>query len=183
MLSERDSKLVRQYLGCGVTELVREAMQCGSKREMLKAISLIYDHVSECAAVEFYLRHGYEYCADDQWTDGSFALVMRSYLLTDAEKDPPPKKQKRPDKRLRPTFIYVIRHQNGLYKIGQSKTPKARERTLQAEDPALDLILQMPGVLGDELILHERFAPKRKRGEWFELSSADLEFIKQGKWR
>ena len=37
------------------------------------------------------------------------------------------------------SFLYLMKHANGLTKIGISCNPRAREKTLQAEDPRLDL--------------------------------------------
>jgi Meiotically up-regulated gene 113 len=64
----------------------------------------------------------------------------------------------------------------GFYKIGKSKNPTIREGTLQAEVPTIELL----HVIHDdiELYLHEKFNSKRLRGEWFDLSEADVNYIK-----
>lgn len=78
-----------------------------------------------------------------------------------------------------PTFIYLIKNnRNGLYKIGRSKTPSIRESTLQSEEPDISMILSFAGTSQLEKELHKRFADKRVRGEWFELSGIDIEIIK-----
>ncbi|GAB3552909.1 GIY-YIG nuclease family protein [Spirosoma fluminis] len=74
-----------------------------------------------------------------------------------------------------PTQVYLMRNeQAGLYKIGRSRNPSTRERTLQATEPQITLIKAYPGTSKDEAHLHEFFAHKRIRGEWFNLDEADL---------
>ena len=63
-----------------------------------------------------------------------------------------------------------------FYKIGKSKNPKIRERTLQAELPTVALICVIENDI--ESYLHEKFKIKRIRGEWFRLSKNDVEYIK-----
>lgn len=78
----------------------------------------------------------------------------------------------------RTTFIYLMRHRNGLTKIGKSNQPKARERTLQAEDPRLELVFYAKTDHSVEGRLHRIFAPVRVRGEWFDLADHHVDWIK-----
>ncbi len=64
----------------------------------------------------------------------------------------------------------------GFYKIGKSRNPQIRENTLQAEVPTIELLHVIQDDI--ELYLHEKFNSKRLRGEWFELSAADVNYIK-----
>jgi hypothetical protein len=83
--------------------------------------------------------------------------------------DPPPK---------RPGYVYLMRNErNGCTKIGFSIDPAYRERTLQSQEPEVRLLFCWPGTRGDEKALHERFADRRVRGEWFHLSDAEIEAI------
>ena len=75
-------------------------------------------------------------------------------------------------------FIYLIKHQNGLTKIGYSKTPKLREKTLQAEDPRLKMVAVKSGSMRQEKKLHRVFSEKRIRGEWFNLSDREIELMR-----
>jgi hypothetical protein len=85
----------------------------------------------------------------------------------------------RTPKAKRPTFIYLVRHErNGLVKIGRSKTPDARERTLQSEEPHNIMIFSAQGDSSLELELHNHYANHRIRGEWFRLSEEQVEEIK-----
>jgi len=78
-----------------------------------------------------------------------------------------------------PTQIYVMIDKNtGLYKIGRSKNPTIREKTLQSEKPTIELMLYWSGFTNDEKFLHEKYRDKRVRGEWFSLDYIDIESIK-----
>lgn len=78
-----------------------------------------------------------------------------------------------------PTKIYVMIDKNtGLYKIGRSKNPTIREKTLQSEKPTIELMLYWSGFVNDEKILHDKYSDKRVRGEWFSLNYIDIEDIK-----
>lgn len=75
--------------------------------------------------------------------------------------------------------LYLMQHINGLIKIGRAANPKAREKTLQAEDPRLCLIFEASGKGYLEKDLHSQFCQYRVRGEWFNLSSDIVKWIKQ----
>jgi hypothetical protein len=74
-------------------------------------------------------------------------------------------------------FVYLMKHKNGLIKIGYSKNPAVRERTLQAEDPNLKLIAKRKGGVSEERRLHSIFSDKRIRGEWFQLTAHELSWL------
>jgi hypothetical protein len=76
------------------------------------------------------------------------------------------------------TFIYVMEDlRNGCFKIGRSRSPGKRERTLQSEVPQIVLRLSIPADEKHERELHDRFANKRHRGEWFSLTPDDLQWL------
>lgn len=70
--------------------------------------------------------------------------------------------------------VYLI--SDGRYtKIGVSKNVGKRLKSLQTASPRrLYLVGQTPGSEALERQLHERFAPQRVHGEWFDLSEADV---------
>ena len=73
------------------------------------------------------------------------------------------------------SFVYLMEDlRNGLFKIGRSKTPGKRERTLQSEQPSLILRFSIPAAESDETELHRKFASKRSRGEWFSLTETEI---------
>ena len=77
------------------------------------------------------------------------------------------------------TKVYVMIDKNtGFYKIGRSKTPLKRERTLQSEKPTIEMLFNYDAINKDEKELHDIFKGKRIRGEWFDLSGSDLSFIR-----
>jgi len=77
------------------------------------------------------------------------------------------------------THIYLMHNpNNGLYKIGKSKTPVFREKTLQAQEPEVELIFASKLTHGYvEKVLHIYFDAQRVRGEWFRLTDEDIEFV------
>jgi hypothetical protein len=73
--------------------------------------------------------------------------------------------------------LYLMRHTNGLTKIGISVNPAAREKTLQAEDPRLEMIFCTPADSWLERKLHNIFRDVRVRGEWFRLQENHVDWI------
>ena len=77
------------------------------------------------------------------------------------------------------TYVYLMQDTtNNYYKIGHSKNPQYREKTLQSEKPTIELLLFYAGSCEDEIRLHERFKEKRIRGEWFNINEEDIQAIK-----
>jgi len=77
-------------------------------------------------------------------------------------------------------YVYVVEADNGLYKIGLSKEPRKRIDALGVKLPyelEIIILIETPDRYELERELHEQFADKRKNGEWFELTSKDLETI------
>ena len=73
---------------------------------------------------------------------------------------------------------------NGYHKIGISKTPEYRERTLQSEKPTIEMVCakEYPSRKIAEAIesaLHKVYERQRIRGEWFNLSKADVMMIQK----
>lgn len=63
---------------------------------------------------------------------------------------------------------------SNLIKIGRSINPRGREKTLQGQDPKLDIITYWIAPIYAEKELQNMFIHKRKRGEWFDLDFGDL---------
>lgn len=71
---------------------------------------------------------------------------------------------------------YIIKDRStGHYKIGKSLNPLNREKTLQSEKPDLIMIKEFKGDWENKL--HKKYANQRLRGEWFELTKTQLEYI------
>lgn len=82
-----------------------------------------------------------------------------------------------------PCYVYLMKDlANGFHKIGISNHPEYREHTLQSEKPTIELVTckEYPTRLIAEAIesaLHKAYGEKRLRGEWFDLSSEDVDDI------
>ncbi len=73
-----------------------------------------------------------------------------------------------------PNQVYVMKNlRNGLFKIGTSKMPLVREKTLQSEEPEVILVSATPAARWVERALHVIFAKQRVRGEWFALAEEE----------
>ena len=69
--------------------------------------------------------------------------------------------------------VYLIRGNNGRYKIGIAKNPTQRIKQLQTgNSDKLEIIetYQSENASKIESALHNRFAHMRNEGEWFDLS-------------
>jgi len=87
------------------------------------------------------------------------------------------------EERDRKGFVYVLRVDNGLCKIGETKYLDDRIYRLEIilpYDPELVCAIKVDDRLATEDELHELFtdAGKHVKGEWFELTEADVEYIK-----
>jgi Meiotically up-regulated gene 113 len=78
------------------------------------------------------------------------------------------------------TFVYLMLNlRNGFVKIGKSKKPKHREKTLQSEEPEIVLLCAYWTDPDMEQELHSYFSDKRVRGEWFHLSPEEIEVARR----
>lgn len=80
--------------------------------------------------------------------------------------------------------VYLIKDdESGFYKIGYAKCARKRLKALLKQEPLLPKPFQFWLVnkwyvpQSFETRLHERFADRRIRGEWFELTDADVEWL------
>lgn len=72
----------------------------------------------------------------------------------------------------------MLNDDSGLIKIGYSKNPKFREKTLQSQEPEVHLILCCETHKNIERELHKLYSQKRFRGEWFRLNMTDLKKLR-----
>lgn len=73
------------------------------------------------------------------------------------------------------TYVYLMEDlRNGRIKIGKSTSPRKREKTLQSEEPNVQLRFAIPCEDAIEKELHGEFAMKRVRGEWFQLDKTQV---------
>lgn len=93
-------------------------------------------------------------------------------IKTESQKQAAPKK----------LYVYLMTNtRNGYTKIGVSNNPKHRERTLQSEEPEVELIFKRKVINAYRLEkeLHEYYSDKRIRGEWFDLTHEQIEECKK----
>jgi len=80
-------------------------------------------------------------------------------------------------------FVYLGK-QHGDYKIGHSTDPNRRREdvTLLGSEPFKEIYkIETDDMNGLEKYWHHRFKSKKKRGEWFNLSSSDIKAFKRWK--
>lgn len=78
-------------------------------------------------------------------------------------------------------YLYLIRAENGLVKIGISCDVEKRLVSLNTASPVelrLLFFLEPTDARKTERNLHVRFAKKRVKGEWFNLSDGDISWIR-----
>lgn len=78
-------------------------------------------------------------------------------------------------------FVYLLRTEQGHYKIGKTVNPQSRKKTFGVRLPfAVEYVvtIKTDDYTRLEKLLHQRFAEKRMRGsEFFALTSDDVQFI------
>lgn len=79
-------------------------------------------------------------------------------------------------------WVYLLKADNGTYKIGKTTNPHSRKRTFGVRLPfAVEYLhlIQTDDIGALERALHEKFAAKRLRGsEFFALTDEDVAFIR-----
>ncbi|MFY9554652.1 MAG: GIY-YIG nuclease family protein [Blastocatellia bacterium] len=78
-------------------------------------------------------------------------------------------------------FVYLLKARN-FYKIGRSNALGRRERELAIQLPEkanTGHVIRTDDPIGIEAYGHKRFESKRRNGEWFELSAADVKAFRR----
>jgi hypothetical protein len=78
-------------------------------------------------------------------------------------------------------YVYLLQYPTGECKIGLTSSPNSRLSNFQTSCPYhLEFIalIKTHGASSLEHSLHIKFAAKRLRGEWFNLSEEDIDYIK-----
>lgn len=80
--------------------------------------------------------------------------------------------------------VYVLKSGN-YYKIGRSRQPDKRIKTLKIQLPfPVEVFALIPceRCIDSEMALHELFGDKRVNGEWFHLSPNEVAWVKDVVW-
>lgn len=137
---------------------------------------------------------GHSYAYREDWDEGTAAMPtfqgvelnsefieisgVKSEFSLSAITDTDPLTNDRLKHRL--TKIYVMFDKNtGYYKIGRSKNPKKRHKTLRVGNPNIELLFFHDGRIRDERRVQAMFEDKKVHGEWYNLNGKDLTKIKE----
>lgn len=78
-------------------------------------------------------------------------------------------------------YVYLVKNDDGYYKIGMTKNWEDRRKTFNVLLPfeiEYTHLIHTKDMAWLEHDLHRRFDHKRVNGEWFKLDDADVEYIK-----
>ena len=82
---------------------------------------------------------------------------------------------------VKPGYVYLLKSDHGLYKIGRAESAEHRVGTLGVQLPfeiTPEHFIKCEDMVSAEKMLHDMFAERRQRGEWFRLNKGDVAYIK-----
>jgi hypothetical protein len=124
-------------------------------QEILEGLNLFFDHYSEESIEQF----------------NAELKQRRAQIRTEVDK---------PKRKPVVGYVYLIRAENGLHKIGKAKNITARMKPFSVEFPMKwDLVhfFASDDYSAAEETLHRLFHDKRGVGEWFQLLPEDVAYI------
>ncbi len=87
-----------------------------------------------------------------------------------------------PKTRIKKTgYVYLLKSDTGHYKIGRTIDPSSRSKTFGIQlpfDVTFICTIKTDNMYGLESELHQKFSKKRINGEWFNLSTEDIDYMK-----
>lgn len=118
----------------------------------------------------------YQHDRSPEWFD--FNKAVRALKLRATKNHVPASTERKNTKQHQRRSLYLMKcERSNHYKIGISKNPRTREKTLQAEQPHITLVGSWAGLARMEKDWHSYFAEQRLRGEWFSLAPAQVRFF------
>lgn len=131
---------------------------------------LLHSLVAELAEAGYAWRN-----SSGGWTVGDLGPEGESSITPDRpEWDEPPTTPNRPEVSQSGWAYAIADSDRRLVKIGTSVDVSRRLRSMQTSSPReLEILWQAEGGAALEAHLHESFAARRVRGEWFDFSNVD----------
>lgn len=86
-----------------------------------------------------------------------------------------------PTRTSKPGYVYLLKSPLGAYKIGKTSNPDNRIKTFSVKLPfevEYTCVIKCVDMNELEKRLHAKFADKRINGEWFALTTDDIEYIR-----
>lgn len=162
--------LVQTYqLQCQVDDLTQRAQELTVQltQSQAQAERLAADNVSLAARLDGYLQH---------------APIPAPLLDTDSDVSTPPIRipAYTSIERPRDGFVYLLRAENGTYKIGRARNVQQRLHDIAKFVPfrvELMHVIATPDMPRLESRLHRCFADRRVNGEWFALTDTDVDAL------
>jgi hypothetical protein len=166
----------------------RDECNMYSAYDDIDLIAIRFDFIKEC----FVLEHRFLELPDMErptiknvlayfnYEKDDFLEHVREEYKLEHRKKVEERNAKKQNKGQIPCTIYLALDKGcNYYKIGRTANKQQREDTLMATRPTIEIIGHYQGVQADEKHLHQVFTNKglHVRGEWFNLSKADLDFI------
>jgi hypothetical protein len=124
------------------------------------------------------LKYGEDNKTATAWINVEFTETIKNTTPTGLYT--PRRKRTKNGKRDTDGYVYLLEAVGGFYKIGKTVNPKSRKRTFGVKLPmAVEFkhLIHTDNMHKLEKDLHRLFAAKRLRGEFFDLTPADVEFI------
>lgn len=191
LLTERDKDYLRDWLNWIDGELVkfryeqRKPEEDGSFKVKLAASIPISKQIID-ALLHIYTRYGWIVAHTQQLSPKGrkaihnllFAAPDPALIENTAPIEDLSENRTRPTENYRKGYVYLLKGENGLYKIGRSKSPDIRIRDITKAVAPFDIQIVHKAFYPDcykaESDLHKLFKEKRRRGEWFELSDNEV---------
>lgn len=120
-----------------------------------------------------------DYCRKTQGFEDVEDILANSVVVQDAESEEIVSVESSED-----GYVYLIRS-GRFYKIGRTNALGRREREIAIQLPEKAVTvhaIKTDDPMGIEAYWHKRFEAKRRNGEWFELSAAEVHAFKRRKF-
>lgn len=168
--SDRLDGLTNEQIGAAIRELADCAPICNAEESALHILAVNdppIDKADSLARLRPFAGQSDEIDRAIAYLDGSM---------------PHPRANDRPvvPKKTKPGYIYILKADNGLYKIGLTNSPAPRISSLIKQSPVKAELLHLiptEDMKPAEDRLHAKYAHLRRIGEWFALTDTDVRWL------